>query len=305
MKTLRTQVAIIGAGPAGLAAAFHLARLGHQCVLLDEQPGPGGGLRQSGAPPWALEADVAFLGGLGVRFQLGQAVRAPAELEGLRARHDAVVLATGSPERLAALQPEGGCPGVFAVGNASRERPSRIAVQAAADGRRLAGSVGLFLAGAPPALARRRFDSRLGTPAVEELAAASQRALRRPARASAPAEARRCLQCDCVRKVSCRLRELGDRLEADARRFPGDRPRPDGPRVLGGGVSFEPGKCIRCGICVRIAERGHDRPGLGFSGRGFDLRVKVPFNDDIGAALPATQRECVRRCPTGALAWER
>jgi len=52
--------------------------------------------------------------------------------------------------------------------------------------------------------AERAFDSRLGTPPVEALAAAAQRALARPGQA--PAEARRCLQCDCARKISCRLR---------------------------------------------------------------------------------------------------
>jgi len=72
-----------------------------------------------------------------------------------------------------------------------------------------------------------------------------------------------------------------------------------------GGLSFEPGKCVRCGICVRVAERGGDRPGLAFTGRGAEARVRVPFGGDIGGALPATASECVARCPTGALAWDR
>ena len=325
---------MVGAGPAGLAAAFHLARAGHRCVVLDEQPEPGGGLRLAGAPAWALAADVASLAGIGVQFLPGEAVRSRAELEGLRARHDAVVLTVGSAERLAALLPPGtrfdratgaavapaapaeasagephtalpvALPGVFAGGNATRQRPSRLAVLAAADGLQLAGSVGLFLAGRPVAAPRRAFDSRLGTPPVEALAAAAQRALARPGQA--PAEARRCLQCDCARKISCRLRELADRLGADGRRYPGERPALGEPRVEGsGGLSFEPGKCVKCGICVRIAERAGDRPGLSFSGRGFDMRVKVPFNEDLRTALPATARECAARCPTGALAWER
>jgi NADH dehydrogenase/NADH:ubiquinone oxidoreductase subunit G len=71
-----------------------------------------------------------------------------------------------------------------------------------------------------------------------------------------------------------------------------------------GGLCFEPGKCIKCGICVRVAERAGDHPGLAFSGRGFDLRVTVPFNEGLRTALPATARECAARCPTGALVWE-
>jgi ferredoxin len=118
-------------------------------------------------------------------------------------------------------------------------------------------------------------------------------------------EALRCLSCDCARHESCRLRRLAEELDADGRRFAGEQGNRF-ERIRGaGGLSFEPGKCIKCGLCVRIAQRGGDRPGLAFTGRGFDLRLRVPFNADIGTALPATASECVVRCPTGALAWER
>ena len=41
------RVAIVGAGPAGLAAAHHLLGLGHGAVLFDAHPQPGGMLRYS------------------------------------------------------------------------------------------------------------------------------------------------------------------------------------------------------------------------------------------------------------------
>jgi hypothetical protein len=303
-------VAVVGAGPAGLATAYFLARAGHRCLVLDERPTPGGGLHQAGAPPGVLAADVALLERLGVQFAAGRKVGRGRDLQDLCTRHDALVLATGSPESLAALLPPDRPRGVFAAGNAARERASRLAVQAVAEGRRLAYSIGLFLAGLPAEKPRRRFDSRLGPPAAEDLAGAGERARLRvwpeALPAEAAAEARRCLHCDCARKLSCRLRELADRLQADARHFPGERPRSSAPRAAAaGGLSFEPGKCLKCGLCVRIAERGGDRPGLTFSGRGFDMGVKVPFNEDLGTALPATARECAARCPTGALVWER
>jgi NADH dehydrogenase/NADH:ubiquinone oxidoreductase subunit G len=119
------------------------------------------------------------------------------------------------------------------------------------------------------------------------------------------AEAGRCLQCDCARRTSCDLRRVATKVGADARRFAGNRVAIDGRKVGEGGLSFEPGKCIKCGICVRIAERAGDRPGLAFSGRGAEVRVRVPFDEDIGEAIATAGPECVARCPTGALAWDR
>jgi ferredoxin len=332
------RVAIVGAGPAGLTAAYFLARAGHCCLVRDERSDPGGGLLQAGVPPGVLAADVALLERLGVQFVMGRKVGSGRELEDLRSGHDALVLATGSADSLAALVPAyrsaGLASGVFAAG--ARDRPSRLAVRAVADGRQAANAAGLFLAGLPAGPLPRRFDSHLGVPSAGELAAMEARARRRiwPGAAELPdeiaGEACRCLHCDCAKKDSCRLRELAERLSADARRFPGERPRAGGPAEASGGgpagtatadspraaagspraapaegLSFEPGKCIRCGICVRIAERAADRPGLVFLGRGFDMLVAVPFNEEVQAALPATARECAARCPTGALVWRR
>ena len=39
------RVAIIGAGPTGLSAAYYLAQRGHACTVIDDQPRPGGRLR--------------------------------------------------------------------------------------------------------------------------------------------------------------------------------------------------------------------------------------------------------------------
>jgi len=323
------RVAVVGAGPAGLAASCFLARAGHRCRLFDEHPEAGGALRYEIGPDRlprpVLEADLDVLRRLGVEFVLGQAVRGGPAFEELRAAHDAVVLAVGSPARLAEILPaatafdpdSGACalPGLFAGGNAVARQPSRLAVRAVAAGRRLARAAGLFLEGRPFAPERPRFDSRLGPVAAGQQArcAAEQRP---PAAPTAPAggpagaeEAARCLRCDCARKASCGLRALADELGADRRAFRGEEARPferrRGGRGGARGLSFEPGKCIKCGLCVRIAERGGDRPGLAFTGRGFDLGLRVPFNEDIDAALAGTAAECAARCPTGALIWNR
>jgi NADH dehydrogenase/NADH:ubiquinone oxidoreductase subunit G len=71
------------------------------------------------------------------------------------------------------------------------------------------------------------------------------------------------------------------------------------------GVVFEPGKCIKCGICVRITAREEEQLGLAFLNRGYDLRVGVPFGEQLSRALERSAELCVRACPTGALAFRR
>ena len=51
------RIAIAGAGPAGLAAAYFLARLGHECRIFEASPEPGGLLR-TGIPEYRLPPDI-------------------------------------------------------------------------------------------------------------------------------------------------------------------------------------------------------------------------------------------------------
>jgi len=66
------RVLIIGAGPSGLSAAYHLARLGHEVEVRDSSEQPGGMMRY-GIPAYRLPRDVldteiARIAALGVRF---------------------------------------------------------------------------------------------------------------------------------------------------------------------------------------------------------------------------------------------
>jgi glutamate synthase (NADPH/NADH) small chain len=99
VETGRT-VAVIGAGPAGLAAAQQLRRAGH-AVTVYERDEAGGGLVRFGVPDfkiekWVIERRLDQLVAEGVRFEYGVDVGGDVDAADLRARHDAVVIATGS-----------------------------------------------------------------------------------------------------------------------------------------------------------------------------------------------------------------
>jgi glutamate synthase (NADPH/NADH) small chain len=97
-------VAVVGSGPAGLAAAQQLGRAGHT-VVVHERSDAVGGLLRYGIPEFKMEKSVldrrlVQLRGEGIRFVTGMTVGGDGpgdlSLDDLRERFDAVVLATGS-----------------------------------------------------------------------------------------------------------------------------------------------------------------------------------------------------------------
>ena len=67
-------------------------------------------------------------------------------------------------------------------------------------------------------------------------------------------------------------------------------------------IIYEPGKCIKCGICVRITKKEGEELGFTFIGRGFDVQIGVPLNQTLEKGLQIVAEKCVEECPTGALA---
>jgi glutamate synthase (NADPH/NADH) small chain len=93
-------VAVIGSGPAGLAAAQQLSRAGHEVTVFERDDRPGGLLRY-GIPDFKMPKDIIDrrieqMVAEGTRFQLSTDVT-PAKVEALRADFDAIVLAVGAP----------------------------------------------------------------------------------------------------------------------------------------------------------------------------------------------------------------
>ncbi|SNB48008.1 FAD-dependent oxidoreductase [Geobacter sp. DSM 9736] len=95
-------VAIVGAGPAGLAAAYYLALEGYPCTIYEALPeGFGGGMIAVGIPPYRqprhlLQRDIDIIAALGVTIIYNTRVGKDISLAELKEKYDAVFLAPGA-----------------------------------------------------------------------------------------------------------------------------------------------------------------------------------------------------------------
>lgn len=117
-------------------------------------------------------------------------------------------------------------------------------------------------------------------------------------------EAARCLQCDCLARDDCKLRILASAYGARVSRFRGDR-RPFERDTSHPEIVYESGKCILCGLCVRITTGELEKLGMSFTQRGFATRVRAALGALLAQGLTTTARRCAEACPTGALALKR
>jgi len=356
----RKKVAIIGSGPAGLAAAYSLTMHGHACTIFDKHDRAGGSLRSvpdDTLPAGVLDAEIRLIEKMGVDFRLGccagsreigdrhhfcshdrhshsdeclthGSLQKWLPVPNFLAEYDAVLLATGCSNlhnvfddwgiRTTAhgieadRQTHATCKlGVFAAGS-MMTGDTMPAIRAIASGNAAAVSIAQYLAGEPLTGAPKPFSVHIGKPldteAAEFLAHANPAPRTEPAESTAgfsaeeaAAEAAKCLHCDCRARDDCRLREHAATLGAHSNRWKSERKtiefdctHPD--------VVYEPGKCIACGACIRIAAESREELGLSFIARGFKVKVAVPFGGSLADGLRKAARKCAQACPTGALA---
>ena len=105
------KIAIVGAGPAGLACAHTLAKLGHDVVMFDAKPKAGGlneyGLASYKTPNNFAQAEVQWLLGIGgIEVRHSWKLDTVAQLDALRRDFDALFLGMGLPNTH-----QLGCPG--------------------------------------------------------------------------------------------------------------------------------------------------------------------------------------------------
>jgi NADH-quinone oxidoreductase subunit F len=94
------RVAIVGAGPTGLSAAYYLARRGYGVTVLDAMPVAGGmmaiGIPDYRLPRVELNRDIDAIRELGVEIRLNTAIGLDVSLDELQREYDAVLLAVGA-----------------------------------------------------------------------------------------------------------------------------------------------------------------------------------------------------------------
>lgn len=322
-------VVIIGAGPTGLATAYQLLRDGHGVTLVDRHQTAGGSLRQvaeKDLPRRVLDAELEFLTRLGAKFKPYIALGTELTLDGLSLGFDAILLALGEiskseGEALGLSMAPGGIKVNVATGQTERAhvfaagravKPLNRIVKAIAEGVAIAARINQFLNNEPIGSSSRPFSSVMGRLERDELKKFIQNSAAGGSvtpcdacagfnRAEAAAEASRCLHCDCRSSGNCALQGYAQLYEVNASRYRQQR-RSFEQLMQPGGVIFEPGKCIRCGICVKLTELAGEPLGLTFIGRGFDVKVAAPFGKSVEEGLQKVAEECVKHCPTGALA---
>ena len=204
--------------------------------------------------------------------------------------------------------------GIFACGNIIRKR--QMAVRSVAQGKAAALSADHYLKTGKPGLARQLFNSSFGRlleDEFEEYLGESPSAERiEPVKgfaggfteAEAMKEAARCMNCDCRKPVSCKLRIHANEYQAHQKRFAGPGRRLITKSIQHEFVVYEVEKCIKCGICIEITKSEGELQGLTYVGRGFDVRISVPLGGSMKEALQKTASRVVGACPTGALAYK-
>lgn len=319
------RAAIIGAGPAGLSAAYYLRLRGIKVDIFDKAEKPGGKLRTDIShdilPIQVLEKEIDDLLSIGINFSGNTAVDNEI-FERLTKEYNVVVLATGIVGDVKNLISQSGAQAtvdkrsyqvgqsnVFAIGNVLRS--GRLAVRSVAQGKEAAFSISQFLDNEAVIGEPRMFNSRFGKLSEIEIPEYLQ-GINEGKRvlpdektgftvSQAMEEASRCMNCDCAAIDDCRLREWSDYYNAQQNRFKQELRKPVKRIYKDHQIVFEPQKCIKCGICVKMTEKYGEALGLTFIGRGFDVEIGIPYNESLEDALRKTAEKVAAACPTGAL----
>ncbi len=96
------KVAIVGAGPGGMSAAYHLRRMGYNVTIFDSNKSPGGimryGIPSYRLPDTIIDGEIRRLHDIGIEFNMGVRVGPDITWDSLESQYDAVFIAIGAWE---------------------------------------------------------------------------------------------------------------------------------------------------------------------------------------------------------------
>ncbi len=336
------RVAVLGAGPTGLSAAWFLIAAGHEVAVFDTESKPGGMLRTVPTTELSeeiLDAEIDGIARYGAGFRCDWQPTGRS-LEALEKEFDAVMVTVNDDSPIGEVLPKDLTPTpkpggkTFVVGEKAKKPQHTVRAVAAA--RDAVLMVGQFLAGEPvkkpgrpfyfkadtheqemertkeSAVKRDRVEPNVDDPAegtnAAELSEKARevrdkegyRGLETISAEAGKGEAERCLECSCDARNDCKLRDYGGVFNVKPHRFKGERRLTEEDHGHPE-ITYDPGKCILCGLCIKIAEQNGEGLGLSFVGRGFPTRVAVPLAKGWGDTLKKSAKECAESCPTGAL----
>jgi len=326
-------IAIIGAGMTGLSAAYFLGLNGFSSTVFEKSSQIGGRilteLSEGPLPGWIVEGELKILRAVGVTLALNQKIESSTDFNRLRDRFDAVIVAMGNTqiEQVAALglptTPQGPAvhpltmmsptPGVFLAG--SLLKSGQPLVKTVATAKTLAVCVQQFLENKPVAGPPDHYHHTMGRLLQGEIETFRNHAAPikriKPENletdgltgSEAELEGSRCMHCDCREKDHCKLRIYSTAYGARQNTFAGSERAAFKEINQDAEVIFEPGKCVKCGLCVRVTKKEGEHLGFSFIGRGFDLKTGVSLNKSLqeGMTLEDVANKVTEACPTGAL----
>ena len=301
------RIAVVGGGVAGLTAAYYLTMLGYSVVVFEKNDVAGGALWreevQDRLPEEVLTKELQEVLDKGFEIRYNERITREG-LTILKQHFEVLLLATGHDGSIDYENEEA----VFVT-----PRASKMAVRAVAHGKELAKKAEQYLNDIEVTGSRKRFNSRFGKLHEEEYAEYLKESVNEKRQEAEKLElglsadqvrleASRCLRCDCRKADNCSLRDFADSYSANQRRYWDESRQRVTKQIQPGGIIYEPAKCIKCGICVRITKQYGEEFGFTFIGRGFDVKLGIPFNEKLDQALVKTANLVAEACPTGALA---